>query len=271
LTQQPDTPNLYWAFTAMQTPLVDFRRSMATERQLLYGQLKALREVDETPRPAGYWRDFLDRLMGQLGYLLSEFQLPSIDDDPQLARTALVAYIAAAYPGAKEYLIDECGLNPEQVEAYPTAQVVFLAGVRFYDQWRDEYFKWTHLPVWQVRAGMDRNSLDTALRNASKRYGFCAVPANLLLPAVLAVRTAEARCEQTIALAQTVEAIRMYGAAHDGRLPASLDDLPVPAPIEPFTGKPIDYEVEGDHAVISGHPMPGLRYRLVVRFADPAK
>jgi hypothetical protein len=267
LLEHPDTPNLYWAFTSMPTPLVDIRHSMATERQLAYLQLKVLREVDETPRPVGYWRDFLDRLLPQFGLLSSDVALPSFKDDPQLARAALVGYVAGAYPGAKDYLTKECKMPTEQVEAYPTAQVVFLATVRFYDQWRDEYFKWTHLPLWQVRTKTARGDVDTAMRAAAEQYGLCSVPANLLLPAVLAVRTAEARCRQIIALTQTVEAIRMYGAAHDAKLPPSFDELPVPAPIEPFTGKPIDYEYLGNRAVLTGHTMPGLRYRLVLRFA----
>ncbi|MDX8411072.1 MAG: hypothetical protein R8K46_04240, partial [Mariprofundaceae bacterium] len=150
-----------------------------------------------------------------------------------------MSYIAAAYPGAKKYLIQECNLAPEQVEAYPTAQVVFLAVVRFYNQWRDEYFKWSHLPFWQAQTKAKRGHVDNAMRAASNRYGFCSLPANILLPALQSVRTAQARGQQLVALTQTVEAIRMYGAAHDSQLPPSLDDLPVPAPIEPFTGKPI--------------------------------
>jgi hypothetical protein len=90
----------------------------------------------------------------------------------------------------------------------------------------------------------------------------------LLLPAVLAARTAEARCDQTIALLRTVEAVRMYAATSDGQLPPTLDDLPVPAPLEPFTGKPVDYEFLGDRAVLNGHALPGMRYRLVLRLAD---
>ena len=72
-----------------------------------------------------------------------------------------------------------------------------------------------------------------------------------------------------IALVQTVEAIRMYGADHGGKLPATLDELSVPAAMEPFTGKPLDYEFHGDYAVLTGHQLPGLRYRLVLRFAKP--
>ncbi len=53
------------------------------------------------------------------------------------------------------------------------------------------------------------------------------------------------------------------------KLPATLDELPVPAAMEPFTGKPLDYEFHGDYAVLNGHQLPGLRYRLVLRFAKP--
>ncbi len=73
-----------------------------------------------------------------------------------------------------------------------------------------------------------------------------------------------------IALLQTVEAIRMYGAAHDGQLPKTLDQLSVPAPQDPFTGKPLEYEYDQDHAVLTGHKVPSMLYRLVLRFAKPA-
>jgi len=271
LVQRPDAPNLYWAFAGLPRPLVDLRHALAIERQFLYLQFKVLREVDERPRPAGYWQDFLDRLIPQLGEFKSEFQLGWADDDPEAARALLVGFVAAAYPGAKRYLIERCGLPAEQVEAYPTAQVVFLAVVRYYDEARDDYFKWAYLPYWQVDSTTRGLRWDDCLRVKPDRVGWSAAPAELLLPAFLAARTAAARADQCLALVQTVEAIRMYGAAHDGKLPATLDELPVPAPMEPFTGKPLDYRYHGDHAVLTGHDVPGLRYRLVLRFAKRAK
>ncbi len=272
LVEQPDAPNLYWAVATIPRPLVDIRYAMSIERQLLYQQLKVLREVDEKPRPVGYWQDFVDRFLSQVGYLSNDLKLPSAKEHPKLARAAMVGFIAETYPGAKAYLIKECDLPVEQVNAYPTAQVVFLAMVRFHDQWSDEVFKWTHLPFWQVRAKTSRNREYDRLSAASDKYGKCSLPTNILLPGAMAVGDAEARCEQTIALLQTVEAIRMYGATHDGTLPSSLEDLPVPAPIEPFTGKPIDYQLQGDHAVLNGHRRAGQQqYRLVVRFAKRAK
>ncbi len=267
LVQHPDTPNLYWAFASLPRPLIDARYALALERQFLYLQLKVLREVDETPRPPGYWQDFLDRLLSQMsGYFAMDIKMPWANADPETARSILVGAVAAAYPGAKRYLIEDHGLAREQVEAYPTAQVVFLAIVRHYDEARDEYFKWAHLPYHHAR--LKSGDADQFLRQQEKRLGWSAAPASLLLPAIGAVQTATARLGQQLALLQTVEAIRMYGAAHEGKLPPSLDDLPVPAALEPFTGQPLDYQYHGDHAILSGHPMPGLRYRLVLRFAE---
>jgi hypothetical protein len=267
LVQHPKAPNLYWALAAMPTPLVDLRHSMAVERQFFYQQLKVLREVDETPRPAGYWQEFLDRFVEQMNYLMSELNLPSVLRDQELARTTMVGLIAAAYPGARDYLIQEEHLPREQVDAYPTAQVVFLAMVRYHEKWQDEVFKWMYLPVWQVRSKANSGTVDAAMHAEGDKYGWYTMPTRVLLPAIRAARTAEARCDQGIAMLRTVEAIRMYAAAHEGQLPPSLDALPVPAPIEPFTGKTIDYEVFGDRAVLSGHSLPGIRYRFVLRIA----
>ena len=271
LVQHPQAPNLYWAFAALPQPMFDLRESYAFERQFLYEQIKILREVDETPRPVGFWQDFLDRLSSRpeiVDIVTSEFRLPrDTVCDPSSLRAAIVGYVAAAYPGAKRFLIERCSLPPEQVEAYPTAQTVFLAIVRFYDQARDDLFKWSYLPFWQVETSPDARRREEQLQAMSDEYGWCATPTNTLLPAVMAARTAAARDQQLTALVQTVEAIRMYGAAHDRKLPPALDALPVPALLEPYTDKPIAYEYREDHAVLTGHPLPGLQYRLVVRFA----
>ncbi len=271
LVQHPDAPNLYWAFASLPHPLVDVRHAMAIERQFLFLQVKVLREVNETPRPAGYWRDFLDRLIPQFGILASDFGMAWLKDDPETARAALVGFVAAAYPAARRYLIERRGLSSQQVDAYPTAQVVFLAMVRYYEEARDGHFKWTHLPYWQAEAKTRRFRFEDFVGMKPDRIGFAAAPTEMLLPAVLALRNAVARNQQHLAMIQAVEAIRMYGAAHGGRLPATLDDLSVPAPVEPVTGKPLDYRCQGDRAVLTGHDLPGIRYRLVLRFANKGK
>ncbi len=184
LVQQPDAPNLYWAVASLPDPFIDCRRALAVERQLVYLQFKLLREVDDTLRPAGYWQDFITRLAPPFASFSRDFGMPWTVDDPESARALLVAFVAGAYPGAKRYLVEECGMDSQQVDAYPTAQVVFLAMVRFYDEARDDYFKWAHLPFWHARTRT--HELDRLMRRRRAAW-LGSVPATVFLPAVLAV------------------------------------------------------------------------------------
>lgn len=268
LVQHPDTPNLYWALTTMPSPLVDIRRPMSRESHFLYYQCNALQEVDETPRTESHWQAFTERFLSQLGALAGDIEIPDYREEPQAARGALAEHIKSGYAGAREYLITEQKMLRDQVDAYPRTQVVFLAMVRHYDHWRDEFFKWTYLPLWQTRQKVDSDQLEQALKASSDRYGWCTQPTAALVPGILFARVAEARCEQNIALIQTVECLRMHAATHDGTLPGSLGELSVPAPIEPFTGQPIQYRLDGANAIITGHPLPGLQNRIVVRVAQ---
>lgn len=271
LLQHEDTPNLYWAFASIPRPAIDLSHCLAFERQFMYLQLKTMQEVDETPRPVGYWQGFMDRLAPEIGGLSREFGLLNLGNDPADVRAALTAFIAVAYPSAKRYLLEECGLSREQIEAYPTAQVVFLAIVRYHEESRDSIFKWSRLPYWQAVATSRNLGYDDSFSVSKERAGWIAAPATILLSPLAGAHAAVARLDQQLALLQTVEAIRMYGAASGGKLPPSLDDLPLPSPVDPFTGKPLDYRNEGTHAILSGHETPGLRYQLVLRFAEHSK
>ena len=269
VVEHKDAPNLYWALSALPQPLVSLEHALAVERQFLFLQVKSLQDVSEEPRSAGYWRDFIDRIAPQIGVLGSEIGLQKYLDieNSEAMRTALIAFVVAGYPDAKDYLLNVEKMDPEQVEAYPTAQVVFLAMTRFQEYWRDEYFKWSYLPFSQTRVVLQANEMEPRLQDDAKRYGLIALPTSKMLPAVQAAFKAQVRCEQKIALSRTVEAVRLFAAENEGALPETLADLTVPVPIEPFTGQPIEYKREGDKAIISGHPLSNLQYHIIVRIA----
>jgi hypothetical protein len=78
-----------------------------------------------------------------------------------------------------------------------------------------------------------------------------------LLPDVVATRRLQARLGQRVALLRHVEALRLYAAAHQGKLPARLADCGVPLPADPFTGKPFRYEADGATAHLRSVPPSG--------------
>ncbi len=65
------------------------------------------------------------------------------------------------------------------------------------------------------------------------------------------VYAAVGRTDRRIAALEYVEALRMYAAAH-GKWPEKADDVTdVPLPDDPITGKPFEYRVQDNKAVIA--------------------
>ncbi|MEL7336348.1 MAG: hypothetical protein AAFN70_09130, partial [Planctomycetota bacterium] len=211
LMEHSESPNLYWAYATLPQPLVSTRAAAAYERNLLYHQLKLLRDVDATPRSVGYWNGFLDQIATQFGYFAEEIGIAS--QDPKTVRQMLPGFVIASYPGAKRYLIEREKMSAAEVDALPTTQVVFLALVRYYDYASDEAFKYWNMPIWQTKLVPGIRD-EFRVSDDEKRYGPMTKFADLLLPAVKAARLACARSQQHIAMLQTVEAIRIYATQH---------------------------------------------------------
>jgi hypothetical protein len=203
---------------------------------LSYPELTDLENRDFT---AEHWQRLLDRLSENSARWQGS-------DSKQADRVSLMARAMKGYPAAKQFLVD-AGHPADEIEAMPVAQVVALYTVRTYDEFRDELFKWMLLPYWQAKTGIERSQ--RALHEGRSRE---IVPlASLIIPAVASISQASARSERTIAMLRTIEALRIYGAAHDGQLPASLADVTdVPMPVDPFTGTSFVYRREGDAAVL---------------------
>jgi len=79
------------------------------------------------------------------------------------------------------------------------------------------------------------------------------------------------RLDRRVAAVRVVEAIRLYAASHDGKLPEELSQITeVPLPEDPATGKPFEYRRDGAASVLS-LPEAGLRgrptppYRITIR------
>lgn len=285
LAQLPAAPNLYWACAAMPRPFIDASRMLATERSMFYLVMKSLRDVDETPRPVEYWQAFIDRdlrslvraipfyggsggplpsFSGDWGFGHYEPDDPSFHEPEEIFRLRAAGFVAAAYPGARRYVAEECGLPAERLDALPTAQVVFLAMRRFYDASNDEFAKWEATPYWIAAPKLA--AAQAKIEADAKRIGPSAMPAWFLASGIVGPRSALARLDRQLAILQTVEALRLHAATHGG-LPESLAELPVPAPLDPATGRPIAYSVAGNRAVLETGTIYSVRHRVIVHLA----
>lgn len=246
--QTPGAPNLYWALTWLPRPLIDFRPGLEAEMNMIYLSYPELRNLESAKYSAEQWREILEKTVDRM--------LRWSDGRAELPRT-LVSTAAAlrGYPMAKRALVS-WGRPAAEVEAMPVAQVIMIYTMRTYEELRDDIFKWSAVPYPEGRAGAAE--AEQCLKRAAREWREALPIASLVLPAIVSARFAEVRGDRTIALLRIVEAIRLYGAAHDRRLPEELAEIKdVPIPTDPVTGKSFLYQHTGGTAILESPPIPG--------------
>jgi hypothetical protein len=227
---------------------------MEGERLLIAGELHDLDSC------APMSKDRLDKLIAHIDKIRAEGKPPKPEDGVRAFLDARVndpAALAAARRRLGDY-----GLPGERLAGFPADQVILLDEKREYEVRRDEVMKFMNLPTWQSE------ELGGKLKPAKEKALF-----DFLIPVLQNVRRAQGRLEQRIALLRHVEALRMYAADHAGKLPEKLADVDVPLPVDPFTGKPFRYELDGSTARIRGTAPKGMemnpgfnvRYELTIR------
>jgi hypothetical protein len=248
MVQQRAAPNLYWALTALPRPLVSLRAGIEGEMNLVWLSFPYLQVGNEQRNDLAYWQQLLDRTeettVGAVGF-----------SPPKLGWRAVATVLALkGYPTAKRVMIEQ-GYSAKEVDEMPVPKVVMLSTLWTYNELRDRMFKWFFVPYWEARAGIAEAERYLHSEGRSREV----VPlASLLLPACGSACFAEARNERRIALLRTIEALRIYGAAHQGRLPEKLADITaVPVPIDPTTGQAFSYHKTGETAVLESPAPPG--------------
>lgn len=265
LIQQPGAPNLYWALTALPTPLIDLSPGWQGEKVLPFRkEVPRLRDLEAAPLTSAQVEQRLEESIKLLS-------LADGSDTPAWQRRlALLALVLKTYPEAKRDLIAR-GRPTDQVEAMPALQVVAIYSLRQYERFRDAMFRWMHVPYWQAREPL--RAVEQELGTLKRQYAEGIPFASLLLPATSRVHLAGARNERRFALLRCIEALRLHAAAQGGKLPATLGEVTaVPLPNDPLTGKPFEYRRDGEGALLSGAAPPGetapgnsVLYRLVMK------
>jgi hypothetical protein len=251
MLEQPGCPNLYWALTNLPTPLISVQTGMEGERALIRGEF---RDLDDS---APMSEEQIKKLIVHIDKILeiAQIEQKKPDQPNRGTRAFLDARVKdeAVVSAARRRLV-EYGLPEERLLRFPADQVILLDEWRDFEVNRDEAMKLMNLPTWQVEPALGGLASKTEpARDEGPGQGLFLG----LAPALHKVRQAQGRLEQRIALLRHVEALRLYAAEHDGKLPEKLSDCPVPLPADPFTGKPFRYELDGATAHLRGTPPAG--------------
>ena len=255
LVQQPGAPNLFWTLTELPDPLIDFRAGIEAEVGAIEMAIPELKDLESDDRTPEQWQATLQKLWKMVH---------AFSDKPEWQQSPayLMAMAVKNYPAAKQGLIDR-GMAAEAVERMSVAQVILIDALHLHHQVSDDVSPWFYVPWPQGKAGMSAayqraDAIYTAQRET--------IPlSQLFMPGLQACRQAQVRTQRDHAALRVLEALRIYGAAHEGRLPELLSEIAdLPVPHDPVTGEPFVYRREGDGAVLEslGLSASPLRYEI---------
>ncbi len=255
LIASPGSPNLYWALAELEHRPFDNAGAIRVERDVIYATVAALRDVPDVPMTTQQAERLWETVRHEGRYMFDgTWPPPGLD---------LLAAMSDYEPG-KEALI-EAGLDREAVEAMPVRQVLIKHWLAEYEHWADELTKWSLLPYEESWQGGQR--FEDLLHQHMRSRAFA--PLLQTLAGFEAARGTEQRLRRRLALLRCLEAIRMHAAAHEGQLPASLDDISIaPVPHDPATGLPFDYTLEDDGRTFRLLPQEPDDQRMRVRVKE---
>lgn len=262
LMAAPDSPNMYWALTELPRDFADLRGAFRVDCRSVMRLIPALEDVESKSHSPDEWA----RMIGVL--LETAFSTWGNHKPSKATKFVPVGVGVLAYGPAKKRLIAQ-GFGEAKVEAMPVGKVLLLDANREYRLVADQVEKEIYLPIPLVL--QRRDAIDKILRryevNALNSFG--KTVALLILPAVNSVLAANARTQRDIDALRLIEALRMH-AAENGKFPASLDEISlVPVPVNPATGKPFEYRLDGATAIVELPNADGVnyskRYKITLR------
>ena len=257
-----DSPNMYWALTELPRPIVDIRGAMRMECDNALRIFPAIGSADVEEHTVDEWSKIVQDMP------ISAMEVVYRNEDairPELRFAALGLGIMS-YAGAKQRLI-ESGMEAEKVEEMAVGQVLLVEAKREYLRYANLMEKEIYLPYPGSAERSDAIEEQMTDPFLTVSGGFGKITASMLLPALEHVRSAHVRLQRDIDALRVIEALRMH-AAETGKFPAALSDISVvPIPNNPQTGKPFEYRLDGDTAVIELSRLSGYskRYRISLR------
>lgn len=242
------SPNLYWAFAELPTPFIDAGRALQIDISMAERLFPEIMDIENAKFSDEEWKRLLHKYIEQLPTISGLTGGRSNEMDAGLPMK-LVGFFGSltGYGHAKRRLIER-GYNKESVSKMSVAQVVLTDASLDIKHFSQMSSKAWHVPYPDSRRV--NKIFEDEIRREQAKFRFGAIISGMLNPAVLNVRFAVVRSEAQINLLMAVESLRNHAAVH-GKFPQSLTELDLPVRANPITGKPFNYSLEADKAVLT--------------------
>ncbi len=255
--QQPGAPNLYWALTDLPAPMIEMHRALEIERGAFEMTFPKTAQARTAKKTADEWKaDFMQVFRDKMLYADEPGTRPELLSPEEIERRC-----DDRLPAARKYLI-ESGLPETEVAEMPKFQIAMLYSLALMHETLDDAIRYCRVPYPEAIAAM------TAVAKRVENDDREIVPiSQSVMPALLVTNQTPTRLERKIDVLRVFEALRLYAAGHDGKLPETLANVTeAPIPKDPVTGKAFEYKLTGDRATLRGPLLTGwpLEYEITM-------
>ncbi len=250
LISLPDTPNLYWALSDLPRPFMSCKNVVENQCMRWRRLYTSLYKADRS-----------EILISEIKELLTHEAFPFNTMKSRKAPGHVKAVFAIKlYPDAKMYLIKK-GWNRETVNSMDRLRVIalFLTSKRRLlthriltllslprHKWGNRY----------TRLANDITGLRVDLYAFSNWERFFLEDIYAVFESLV---NKEGVIDRQVAALRCIEAIRLYRGTHKGGMPASLEELSVPVPVDPLSGTGFQYTKEAKRSTLSAPSVPSGR------------
>ncbi len=240
LLQLPGCPNLFWSFTDLPSPFLDTATGAQGERLTFESQFASVLQGPVTEAELARTIKTINDVIGwrTADPMKNEPPSPSAKD-----RYSAWSKDPKRVEASRARLV-ESGVKPEAVKGMSALQVVVADDLQQSMVEQDEQLKWLRVPFWMRP---QKEADDARLKDKTNH-----VLVFMNSPFILKVKQAQGRVDQRLAALRLIEAVRLHAHENGGKVPVSLDEIKLPLPLDPVTGKPFSYAVKDGIATISG-------------------
>lgn len=245
LISRPDSPNLYWALSTLPDSLIELRRAASLESSVFTMTLPAASDLDR-PRDRDEWKKMGEQLI-ELLKELDQFSAPEDRNEGSSAQQRLASWAEVA----RDELPKLLKVSDDKVAAMSDEE----ASIRWYvykrlaiDQRTAAAMVLPPREAWRALEQLQKEIKEMQAKTSIKESELFN-PTSLYVTAWSLKRKIEAL--------RIIEAVRHYLVEHDGKLPATLDEIEdLPIPRDPLTEAPFVWRVEGKSAVLKAPALP---------------
>lgn len=254
-----NSPNYYWSLRSLPSEFGNQLGAAEAERETVFYMFPSMLRARSEELSAAEWQALLAQVRTRMDSYYTKFAKwqpatrpgrPADDRSRRVSDAAAIqANDRAILPAAREHYIQTRHVEASAADKIEPAKLVAILYYDTYLDIADESIRMFSLPYPErlAAAKLQAQRFDRLSdEQPSNPFFVLAEPLQRFV-------ITNARCDRMTAGLCAVEAIRAYAARHNGQLPPTLDAVgdDTPPPTNPTTGKPFDYRVEGDTAILS--------------------